>query len=497
MPHYTDKTPENRNRSVARSLVQKKENKTGLPDPLKSGVENLSGLSLDEVKVHYHSPKPAQLNALAFAQGTDIHVGAGQEKHLPHEAWHVAQQMQGRVNPTTQMGGVPVNDDKGLEDEAGRMGNKALQCKQEPSLNTEPARSSGLSSSMPVSQLIVRQNEETKKWESDVTNTSYDTKEDAEAAEAALLKADELWPAIKYKMLQYEAPQSYEEQFEEEQPEKVESKAERSEEDDIHDNYVKEASYYDEANTEATFPILDRKDAHGLTRMANKIGWLIMDKMPNAIILVAGASPEIIAALIAELFPKIPQVIVAMSDVKEKHATGSPDPAIVKYVGSSMGKHAADNSPVVILDAADTGSSLILLKKALLALNPSRKIFPLAINTNENKNAFDYTISTLRTKLDDSSVQKAKARFNFQIYKAIFPRLIGKTPIEDIIAGRILTTPLGDSKKERHLRAAARAILKVHDSTNLEPDFGTSFTSGYPEERKSLIAERKKAMEKK
>lgn len=78
-------------------------NDTGLPDMLKSGIENLSGFSMDDVKVHYNSDKPAQLQAFAFAQGTDIHVGEGQEKHIPHEAWHVVQQKQGRVKPTVQM----------------------------------------------------------------------------------------------------------------------------------------------------------------------------------------------------------------------------------------------------------------------------------------------------------------------------------------------------------------------------------------------------------
>ncbi|MBI3714717.1 MAG: DUF4157 domain-containing protein [Betaproteobacteria bacterium] len=105
-------------------------NKTGLPSNLKSGIESLSGVSMDDVKVHYNSPQPAQLNALAYAQGTDIHVAPGQEKHLPHEAWHVVQQAQGRVRPTVQMkDGVPVNDDPGLEHEADVMGAKAIQQK--------------------------------------------------------------------------------------------------------------------------------------------------------------------------------------------------------------------------------------------------------------------------------------------------------------------------------------------------------------------------------
>ncbi|WP_411991491.1 DUF4157 domain-containing protein [Agarivorans sp. DSG3-1] len=106
----------------------KQENNTGLPDTLKTGIENLSGMSMDDVKVHYNSSKPAQLQAHAYAQGSDIHLGAGQEKHLPHEAWHVVQQKQGRVRPTLQMkGGVNVNDDEGLEREADVMGGRALQ----------------------------------------------------------------------------------------------------------------------------------------------------------------------------------------------------------------------------------------------------------------------------------------------------------------------------------------------------------------------------------
>lgn len=113
------------------ALQQQKEsrtpNQTGLPNNLKAGVENLSGYSLDDVRVHYNSPKPAQLQALAYTQGTEIHVAPGQEKHLPHEAWHVVQQMQGRVKPTMQMKGVQINDDEGLEKEADAMGTQVAQ----------------------------------------------------------------------------------------------------------------------------------------------------------------------------------------------------------------------------------------------------------------------------------------------------------------------------------------------------------------------------------
>lgn len=121
----------NTDASVKRtSPVQRKVNNTGLPNQLKSGIENLSGHSMDDVKVHYNSSKPAQLNAHAYAQGNQIHLGPGQQKHLPHEVWHVVQQKQGRVKPTMQMKSkVNINDDVGLEKEADVMGEKAIQTK--------------------------------------------------------------------------------------------------------------------------------------------------------------------------------------------------------------------------------------------------------------------------------------------------------------------------------------------------------------------------------
>ncbi|MDJ0601586.1 MAG: DUF4157 domain-containing protein [Crocosphaera sp.] len=111
-------------RENADSIGTQKEispNRTGLPDHLKAGVENLSGYSLDDVRVHYNSPKPSQLQALAYTQGTDIHVAPGQEKHLPHETWHVIQQMQGRVREKTSYKGVGLNEERALEREADEM----------------------------------------------------------------------------------------------------------------------------------------------------------------------------------------------------------------------------------------------------------------------------------------------------------------------------------------------------------------------------------------
>ena len=130
-----------RKADMANSTVQREEaprpNNTGMPDNLKSGIESLSGFSMDDVRVHYNSSKPATVQALAYTQGTDIHVAPGQEKHLPHEAWHVAQQMAGRVSPTTNINGMPVNDNAALEHEADVMGEKAVM-QRKASICTRP-----------------------------------------------------------------------------------------------------------------------------------------------------------------------------------------------------------------------------------------------------------------------------------------------------------------------------------------------------------------------
>ncbi len=49
--------------SSALAQREQKPNNTGMPNNLKSGIENLSGYSMDDVKVHYNSDKPAQLNS--------------------------------------------------------------------------------------------------------------------------------------------------------------------------------------------------------------------------------------------------------------------------------------------------------------------------------------------------------------------------------------------------------------------------------------------------
>ncbi len=106
-------------------LIQRKQssgNHTGIPDGLRSGLEERYGVSFEDVRVHYNSPRPEKLGALAYTQGSEVHIGPGQEKHLKHELGHVVQQKLSHVPATTTVNGHQVNDNPQLEREADRIG---------------------------------------------------------------------------------------------------------------------------------------------------------------------------------------------------------------------------------------------------------------------------------------------------------------------------------------------------------------------------------------
>ena len=112
-----------------------------LPEGLQSVIEAMSGFSLADIVVHRNSSEPARLGAFAFTRGEQIYLAPGQEGHLPHEAWHVVQQKQGRVRSTVQRKGVAINEDEALEAEADRMGAIATQGRGEARPMASPAAS--------------------------------------------------------------------------------------------------------------------------------------------------------------------------------------------------------------------------------------------------------------------------------------------------------------------------------------------------------------------
>ena len=97
----------------------------GLPAPLLAGHRQMSGHDLSGVQVHRNSALPASVGALAYTQGQNIYLAPGQDHHLAHESAHVVQQMEGRVKPTIEVNGAPVNDSASLEHEADSAGSEA------------------------------------------------------------------------------------------------------------------------------------------------------------------------------------------------------------------------------------------------------------------------------------------------------------------------------------------------------------------------------------
>lgn len=168
----------------------------GLPPPLRAGIESLSGLDMSGVRVHRNSGKPEALQAHAYAQGQDIHLAPGQDRHLPHEAWHVVQQAQGRVRPTLQMkDGIAVNDQAGLEREANLMGDRAAALGKRggrpdaPRQHPLPARGtlSALPGSGQVHQREVKQDTTTNRYYSDMNpDVDFDSQAEAEAFETEM-----------------------------------------------------------------------------------------------------------------------------------------------------------------------------------------------------------------------------------------------------------------------------------------------------------------------
>ena len=112
--------------------LQQKPNRTGLHDELKAEMETTFDNDFSDVRVHAGSSKAGDVGALAYTQGSDIHVAPGQfqphttqgKQLLGHELAHVVQQREGRVAPTGEVGGMPLNDDPVLEKEAEEMAAK-------------------------------------------------------------------------------------------------------------------------------------------------------------------------------------------------------------------------------------------------------------------------------------------------------------------------------------------------------------------------------------
>ncbi|WP_437322462.1 eCIS core domain-containing protein [Sorangium sp. So ce394] len=132
-------------------------NLTGIPSPVKAKMEAAFAADFSGVRVHPSSSRAVALGALAYTQGSEIHVAPGQwapettrgQELLGHELAHVVQQRAGRVQATAQYKGIKLNDAPALEAEADAMGARAARAglpramARAPETPSEPLRGSG------------------------------------------------------------------------------------------------------------------------------------------------------------------------------------------------------------------------------------------------------------------------------------------------------------------------------------------------------------------
>ncbi len=108
---------------------------SGIPDSVTTNMETATGHDFSNVQFHKNSASAVDVGALSYAQGNDIHFAPGQfspnssagKSLIGHELTHVAQQREGRVQPTIEVSGMPVNDNPSLEKEADNIGGNAAK----------------------------------------------------------------------------------------------------------------------------------------------------------------------------------------------------------------------------------------------------------------------------------------------------------------------------------------------------------------------------------
>lgn len=111
------------------------DNQSGLTDHVRQGMEEAIGGDFSSVQFVTDSQKAVEVGALPLHREKRLNLlpdnlnrsqTAGLEL-IGHELTHVDQQDKGHVEPTLEIGGMPVNDDKSKEVEADNKGREAAR----------------------------------------------------------------------------------------------------------------------------------------------------------------------------------------------------------------------------------------------------------------------------------------------------------------------------------------------------------------------------------
>ncbi|WP_337098454.1 eCIS core domain-containing protein [Paenibacillus sp. YIM B09110] len=125
-----------------------------LPLPMYDKIQAAFNVDPSSVNIHANSSEASKVGALAYTQGNDIHFAPGQynpessqgQELIGHEMTHVVQQRAGKVKPTTEISGMPVNDDPKLEREAESMGRRTAAASSPVQRSADPTAAASASS---------------------------------------------------------------------------------------------------------------------------------------------------------------------------------------------------------------------------------------------------------------------------------------------------------------------------------------------------------------
>lgn len=101
-------------------------NRTGLPEAAKSGIELLSGISMDDVRVHYNSERAADLASRPRAECRHPCRTRPGAARLPRSLARCSAGSGAYHAHEADKRGAPVNEDESLEHDADVMGARAI-----------------------------------------------------------------------------------------------------------------------------------------------------------------------------------------------------------------------------------------------------------------------------------------------------------------------------------------------------------------------------------
>ncbi len=156
--------------STAESASSATEDPNMLPETLRLQMEESLEQDFSAVKVVTNSEEAVQNRAEAFAAGDEIHFAPGfynpetaeGKELIGHELAHVKQQREGRVAATSEINGMPLNEDPDLEKEAVELGALAARADVAGRGKAVQEKMSGLQSAgnvaMRVGQKVIQRN---------------------------------------------------------------------------------------------------------------------------------------------------------------------------------------------------------------------------------------------------------------------------------------------------------------------------------------------------